>query len=547
MSAGLYSLTNLFVAVVGTVMTSPMGSLTMPGEASIDVSAGARPGYVIQVRSHDGSDLGTISSARPVPLDFSVLPDVFINAVIAAEDERFLEHAGIDPVGILGAALDTARGNLRGGSTITQQMTKNTLVGNDRTFGRKVIEAMSAVRAHHELGKKEVLRRYLQSAWYGRGITGVMQAPMIWFGKSWPEVNLAEAATLAAMLKGPSLYDPWKNPEITKSRRDAILATMQQLDWISSEDMAVAMAHPVEAIAPDVHDTESRWERRAAVQDLDERDTVPGAGRAHTTIDRDWQGIAEKALEDAVHKASPIRPPVHVDAKRMEEIRAQEGDMRLPGDLRTGLPSGTPYNSALLLGSGDDGWELLVAGTGLVENVTLSDPHPGYEPKTGDLVPVMSLGEVEGHPAYEIRLPTRVEGAVVAIDPRTGTILASVGGVDAGLTEFDRTRGQPGSAIKPFLYLAALGGGFQPESPVEDIEQTWITSEGIPWRPRNYDLSQSGRIPMYSGLERSSNLAAAFLISRIGVEAMAARAEAAGVYPEFGMIRHISAALGTSA
>ncbi|MBW3243579.1 transglycosylase domain-containing protein [Epibacterium sp. DP7N7-1] len=520
----------------------------MPSETAIDVSAGARPGYVIQVQTGDGRDLGSISSARPAPLELTSLPDVFINAVIAAEDERFLEHAGVDPVGILGAAVDTSRGKLRGGSTITQQMTKNTLVGNDRTIGRKVIEAMGAVRAHKDLGKQEVLRRYLQSAWYGRGVTGAMQAPMIWFGKSWSEINLAEAATLAAMLKGPSLYDPWKNPEITRSRRDVILTSMERLNWISSEDKAVAMAYPIQAIAPDTHETESRWERRAAVQDLDERDSVPSGGYASSTINQDWQAIAEMALSEAVRKVSPVQSPLQVSEARISRILAQEGELFLPVDLRAGLPSGTPYNSALLLAQKDGLWDILIAGTGLVEGVKISDPHPGYEPEVGDLVPVILLEEDKGHPVYGIRLQTKVEGAVVVLDPRTGAILASVGGVDAGLTEFDRTRAkrQPGSSIKPFLYLAALSGGFSPASAVDDIEYTWFSADGVPWRPRNYDHSQSGRIPMYSGLERSSNLAAAYLINRIGVEAMAGHAEAAGVYPEGGMVRHISTALGTS-
>lgn len=548
MPAGLYSLANLAAAALGLVMTSPLGPLSFPPEVALDVSTSARPGYAIQLHAKGGSKLGVISSPRPVPLDLAQLPDSFIDAVIAAEDERFLEHSGIDPIGVVGALADTMRGRTRGGSTITQQMVKNTRVGNERTMGRKVVEALLAVRAQHRLGRREVLRRYLQSAWYGRGITGVVQAPMVWFGKGWQDITLAEAATLAAMLKGPSFYDPWKNPETTKRRRDSILANMERLGWISPQDLKHAQAEPVRAIAPDIDTSQTRWLRGAAARDLDEFGAVLAAGVAQSTIDPVWQGLAEVALADAVRQVSPVKAPRNVPDERLQGLINQEGELHLPEDLRAQLPAGTHYNSALLLDHDADGWDILVAGAGLLEDVQLSDPHPSYDPSIGDLVPVLRLEDKDGVPVFGIRLPTLVEGAVVILDPRSGEILASVGGVDAGLTEFDRTRAhrQPGSAIKPFLYLAALGEGFSPTTTVEDIERTWITRHGVAWRPRNYDLSQAGRIPMYSGLERSSNLAAAFLIDRIGVEAMAERAEAAGVYPAGKMVRHISAALGTS-
>lgn len=548
MPAGLYSLTNLAVAVAGTLMTSPMGSLSLPGRMPVDVTPEARPGYVIRIHSGKDEPIGQVITSRPVPVEMGKLPEDFLNAVIAAEDERFLEHTGVDPAGIAAAALDTLGGNLRGGSTISQQMVKNTLVGNERSLGRKLTEAMSAVRAHQKFSHQEILRRYLQSAWYGRGLTGVMRAPEVWFGKSWAEFSLAESATLAAMLKGPSLFDPWKNPDITRERRNAILKVMSRHGWIDEDALAAALDEPVRAIAPDLSVEASQWEQRAAMLDLEDREFVPDYGIALSTIDRDWQDLAEEALADAVREVSPVIAPRRISEPHVSELRAAADGIRMPADLRAALPAGSPYRSALLIEENEQGWDLFVEGEGLQQGVVLMDPHPEYAPAPGDLVPVAQLDHIGGKPAYDIRLPTRVEGAIVILDPRTGRLLATVGGVDAGLSEFDRTRAQrqPGSVIKPFLYLAALRSGFSPESPVEDIEHTWHSASGVAWRPRNYDHSQSGLIPMYSGLERSSNLAAAFLINRIGVEAMARQAEAAGVYPEGGMHRHISAALGTS-
>lgn len=544
MAAGIYSLTNLAISLIGTLATGPFGPLSVPEAVTLDVSDAARPGYAVQVAALDGTPMGRISSARPMRLDLDRLPSDFINAVLAAEDERFLLHGGVDPEGIAGALRDTLGGTLRGGSTISQQLAKNTMIGNERTLDRKLVEAMAATRLHAGLGGPEILRRYLQSAWYGRGLTGAMQAPQTWFGKTWDQISLAESATLAAMLKGPALYDPWKNPEITRTRRDAILRKMHQLDWIGESELSEAIAEPVRAIAPDTHEASGRWERRAAVADLDDRDLVPETGTVNLTIVPEWQDIAEEVLAEAIRKVSPVRGVAHVDAERLAVIRAMPEPLQLPGDLRATLPSGTPYNSGLILGRGDEGWDLLVAGTGLVESVELSDPHPGYEPKTGDLVPVIRLDD--GH--WGIRIPTEIEAATVLLDPRNGRILATVGGVDPGLTEFDRTRAsrQPGSAIKPFLWLAALGLGFDAGSPVDDIERSYRVGAGEIWRPRNYDHSQSGRISLYSALERSSNLAAAWLIDRLGPEEMALRAETAGVYPQGGMRRRASSALGAT-
>ncbi|MCW3782600.1 transglycosylase domain-containing protein [Defluviimonas salinarum] len=547
MPAGIYSVTNIVAAAIGTVMSGPFGSLSVPQTPEIDVTASARPGYVLHLEGAGGEDLGRAVSSVPLRVEMDALPDHFINAVIAAEDTRYLEHAGIDPVGTLSAALDTARGRLRGGSTITQQMVKNTLTGNERSLGRKVVEAMVAVRAHDALGKREVLRRYLQSAWFGRG-TGATDAPRAWFGKEWDAVSLAESATLAAMLKGPGLYDPWTNPDLTRKRRDLVIARMADLGWVTAEAAETARAEPVTAIAPPAEPGADPWIAAAARAELSAQGTPPARGTARLTADMRLQEIATATLTEAIIAQSPILAPERVAPERLQEITALGEAARLPGDLRVALPAGSPYSSALLLSKDEGGWDVLTVAGGLTHDVRLDDPHRDYQPAPGDLVPVLAGAAGDGQASMQIRLPTQIQGAVVILDPKSGALLASVGGADAGLTGFDRTRAlrQPGSSIKPFLWLAALGMGFDAWSPVEDIEHTYIGPDGLRWSPKNYDHSQAGLIPLHAGLERSSNLAAAWLADRIGIEAMAAMAEAAGAYPGNGMRRHLSAALGTS-
>jgi penicillin-binding protein 1A len=544
MTAGFYSLTNLVIAFAGTISTSPLGPLAVPSELSVDVNRAENSAYALQISSREGDEIGEFVSKTPLKINHSELPGFFIDAVIAAEDERFLQHDGVDPAGIAGALRDIARGRLRGGSTITQQMVKNTLIGNDQTIGRKVLEAMIAARIDAELDKTRIIEKYLESAWYGRGLTGVARAPMVWFGKDWDEISLAEAATLAAMLKGPSLFDPWKNPEKTEARRNAILNIMHQQGWIQEDQYQQARAETVVALPPEQTLEANRWIVSAVEDDLSKRSGLPADGSAGLTIRSDWQELATAVVQDKIRQISPVQKPVRVPSERMDALRELEKP-ELPSDLRVGLPFGTPYNSALLMEHDDAGWDLLIAGRGMVRDISLENPYKHYSPEVGDLV---AVEEISANSEYQLHVDTEIQAALVAMDPRTGEILATVGGVDAGLTEFDRTRAsrQPGSSIKPFLYLAALKSGFSADSPVDDIEHTWTTRHGVAWRPRNYDHSQSGRIAMYSALERSSNLAAAYLVNRIGVDAMAEVAEAAGAYPAGGMNRHISSSLGAS-
>ncbi len=540
----LASVAALLAGIAGTVASSPFVGNGIPDTPRIDVSETARPGYEIFLVDREGVPMGRAVSPGPVPVDLSALPDHLLNAVIAAEDVRFLEHMGVDPVGTSSALRDTLRGRLRGGSGIAQQMVKNTRVGGDVSLGRKSIEAMLAVRATERLGRREVLRRYLQSAWLGRGTTGIMPAARTWFGKSWDEVSLAESATLAAMLKGPSRYDPALHPERVKARRNAILDIMAQEGWADAEDVETAKAEPVVAVPDPAGDVAGTWATSAAEADLASRTGLPGRGRATLTIEPGWQEIAEDVLAEATAPLPRIAPR-RLSATDLAALSALAGSdgAKLPARLEIDMPAGSPYRSTLLLSRDDDGWDVLTAW-GVARDVKLTGLNTGWSPEPGDVVPALPVspsGEAEVH------LPSMVQGAVVVMDPRTGDLLASVGGVDRGLTSFDRTRAlrQPGSAIKPFLWLAAIDAGFLPSSAVQNSERTYW-SNGVSWRPRNYDLSETRPMPMFMALERSSNLAAAWIADTIGIGAMASMAEAAGVYPPGGMRRVLPSSLGAT-
>jgi len=548
---GIFILVRSLVGAAGIITTSPFGDSGITTRTALDVSGTARPGYEISLQSPDGRSYGRIMSRDPMPVDLDQLPPDFLNAVIAAEDKRFLQHPGVDAIGTFSAAIDTMKGDLRGGSGLAQQTIKNTVVGPEISYGRKIHEAMLALRLTEGSGHREVLRKYLQSAWFGRGVTGAMQAPGIWFGKEWEELSLAETVTLAAMLKGPAYFDPLRHPDRVKFRRNAIIDIMVDQGWLDEDEAEKARNEDVLPIAPPDLKVEDPWIFSASQREAGERRDLMGErGTAELTIDPQWQDIAVKALREEVTKGSPIVAPPSVSERELSAFRNAASDDnrendRLPGGYTLDLPAGSPYRSTLLLSQKGNSWDIMTSW-GVERNVRLSDDHPDWSPKPGMIVPATASIQDDNGSRAEIRLATTTQGAVVILDPRSGEIIATVGGADGGLSAFDRSLAmrQPGSSIKPFLYLAALNRGLGPQMGVEDIERTW-RGIGNGWRPRNYDHKQLGVIPMYSALERSQNVATVWLANLIGIDLMAGMAEAAGVYPEGKMIRALPSALGT--
>ncbi|MCE6959663.1 transglycosylase domain-containing protein [Cereibacter sphaeroides] len=553
--AGLFSLTGIIAGALGAVMTGPAGQVNVP-DRTFPAGFSSPPGYEITLADAEGQPLGAWRSPGPVRVDLDALPKEFVGAVMAAEDRRFTEHPGIDPVGTALAAADTLRGRLRGGSGLTQQMVKNTVVGNGLTSDRKIAEAVIAIRAQNRLGEREVLRLYLESAWFGRGERGVMQAARLWFGKDWSEVTLGEQAYLAALLKGPALYDGWRHPERALERRDWVIGRMEENGWISAEAADAARAEPLAVLPPDRTATGAKLDRWAtsAVAWQMARDRLQASGpelEARLTIDPRWQALAEEALAASLARFPGQEPLGHVAAAEVRAADPQRPDGGTGGQallrpMQSLLPPGSPYRPAVLMDRDDGGWIALTSSPrGLPERVALPlSAFPAHaRPEAGDVV------AVGRDPAdTEVRMRPAAEGAVVILDPRTGAILASVGGVDPDLSAFDRTRArrQPGSSAKTFLWLAALEQGIRYDTLVPDLEQDWRMADGTVWHPRNYDGSQAGMIPLYRALEHSSNLVAASLVNLIGPEAMAAMAEAAGAWPAGGMARRASSALGTS-
>ena len=557
--AGIFSLSSLVVGMVSAVATGPLGGIDLP-EGSFEERVAERPsGYHADIALADGTAAGYVQSSDPLPVDLDKLPERFIDAVLAIEDRRFTEHAGLDPFALGRAVSETLGGDVRGGSTITQQMIKNTAIGNAFTLDRKIQEAILSVRAHEAMPRHRILEIYLESAWFGRGQTGVMRAPEVWFDKSWDELTLGETAFLAAILKGPHAYDPTRNPERARARRDLVIEAMRETGRIDDEAARAAQEDELSVV--------SHWRARGGqpwVESLARsqiaREGISGQiGRVSdrlqvtTTIEPAWQELATGALRRGLDVIAPLAPLGTLSERVMSDVAATAPDALDAADraalghaMRSGAPSVSRVGRVALLRQEGGDWmgaHLDDGGTLEIVGVDITDGR--FRPSSGDIL----LARDSGDGRVTAAAVPEFQGAVVLMDPRDGRVLASVGGYDDRLTSFDRTRQarrQPGSAIKGFLYAAALDAGYRFDDMVDNHERTYFDANGLPWRPRNYDRSESGPIPLFTGFERSSNLAAASIVSAMGVERLARTAEEAGVYEPGQMGRFLASSLGTS-
>lgn len=552
----LSSIISAVVAGLGLLAASPIGPVEAP---HIDFAALDRPvaGHLADIRTAEGVGIGRIMSQGPTASDPKLLPEIFVRAVIAVEDRRFGAHPGIDARALAAAALSTARGRKRGGSGIAQQTVKNVWLGPERSWERKLLEGAAALRLTANLDEEALLGAYLSHAWFGRGVTGAAGAAEAWFGRDWDDLSVGEMAFLAGLLRGPGWYDPERHPERARDRRNTVLSLMHAQGVIDEATARAQADAPLDVVPARDRSPEpgSAWMMSSARGDilreiaaLDGRDRLISRLDVTVNIDPQWQVIAQEEIARKAMEIGGVAPLGSLPRETLEALAREAGDGGAAGTglartvardhLAGRIPWSRGHRPVAVVAAADEGWTLLLdSGRIDVRSVTIQE---GLDAAPGQ---ILILSEAEAGP--ELRGRPGVEGAAVLIDPATGALLASIGGAAPEASAFDRTRAlrQPGSAVKAFLWLAALEAGYHPATPVPDIEQTWETAPGVFWRPRNYGGRQSGMISLSSAFAMSSNLVAAALIDAVGIAGMAAIAEAAGVYPE-GMRAHPTAALG---
>ncbi len=485
-----------------------------------------RPALTTTVWSRDGVLLAEFYEERRKLVDVEALPAHVVRAFLAAEDSGFFSHEGLDLAGILRAAWANLRERrvVQGGSTITQQVAKSLLLSPERSLRRKLREAVLAVRIERNLTKRQILFLYLNQIYLGHGAYGIESASEIYFGISAPELSLAQAALLAGLPRAPSRYDPYRHPGRALDRRRYVLERMVEEGWATPEDAAAARDEPLNLAGYQNPYTRVSPYFTSHVRQLLEARYGPeavlrGGLRVVTTMDSRLQQAAREALRwglEQVDRRSGFQGPLgHRDP-------ADPGPFAAGGPPRAG-----DRVKALVLEAGADGARVLAGGVEMplpAEAMAWALPRgkaPGDVLGPGDVI----LCEVEAGPGGALRAALvqepEVEGALVCVDPHTGEVLALVGGYDFGRSQFNRAtqaRRQPGSAIKPLIYAAAVAKGYTPATLVYDSPVVYSSPDlEEKWKPHNYSKRFYGATTLRDALVRSRNVVTVKVLRDIGV------------------------------
>ncbi|HXP31891.1 MAG TPA: penicillin-binding protein 1A [Stellaceae bacterium] len=520
-----------------------------------------QPPIVTRVYAGDGRPMAEYAIEKRVFVPVNAMPPLLIHAFLAAEDRNFYAHPGIDPVSMLRAAVtDLLR--LRtgkrpeGASTITQQVAKNFLLSNEVSVERKIREALIAIKMEQVLSKDRILELYLNEIYLGNGAYGVAAAALNYFNKSLDELTVGEAAFLAALPKAPNNYDPQRHPEAATARRDWVIDRMIDAGFITPEQANAAKATAIvirrrsdTALVQAPYFTEEV--RRELLARYGEKALYESGLAVRTSLHPALQAVADRALRGALiayDRRHGYRGPIaHIDARG--EWRARLATVPLPAGAadvgwRLALVLGTSANGAAIgLADGTRGaipYEELRWARRMLDDDRLG-PTPASAAEAlavGDVALVGQPAESEGkprggEPLYSLCQIPEVSGALVALDPHTGRVLADSGGFSYEISQFDRVNQayrQTGSAIKPFIYLAALDHGFTPSTIVVDGPLVVDQGPGLPkWNPTNYEHKFYGPVPLRVGLEESLNLVTARVGITVGLDIIAQYVERFGI------------------
>ncbi|WP_432697320.1 penicillin-binding protein 1A [Marinobacterium sp. YM272] len=490
----------------------------------------------LRVYSADKKLIAEFGEKRRTPVNYEQIPTDFVHALQAAEDSRFFEHFGIDIKGLTRAAYQLAStGHIQsGGSTITMQVAKNFFLTRERTFSRKFMEILLALRIERALSKEEILELYVNKIYLGHRSYGIQAASTVYYGQSIEDLSLAQLAMIAGLPKAPSANNPISNPENAMHRRNWILGRMLDLGYITETRYDDAVSQPItaryhgsdiELSAPYIAEM-VRADLYAQYGD----DLYTEGLKVYTTIDSRLQQSADRSLRTGLlayterHGYRGPEQQLDLDSLSEQELLEQLDDMPAFGDL---IP-------AIVTETGDKSAKLITADHGNIElnwdGISWAKPfktvnYTGPAPKTaadvlnkGDLVRITQ--DEEGN--WMLRQIPKVQGAIVSLNPKDGAIRALSGGFSFTLNKFNRVTQayrQPGSNIKPFLYTAALENGFTPASIINDAPVVFhdVSLESN-WRPENDNGKFGGPTRLREALYRSRNLVSIRLMRSLGIE-----------------------------
>src|SRR5688572_31735147 len=516
------------LAVAGVLAVGLVVVLAYPQLPSLEALTAYQPKIPLRIYTAEGILIGEFGEERRSVISIAEVPQQLKNAVIAAEDERFYEHPGIDYVGVMRAAWANlvAGGRRQGASTITMQVARNFFLSSEKTLTRKLYEALLAFKIEHSLSKEQILELYINQIYLGQRAYGFGAASQIYYGKALGELSLAETAMLAGLPKAPSLYNPVSNPQRAKQRQHYVLRRMNELGYIDATQYEDALKAPLrtrrEVTEYSVHAEYAAEMVRQAIAEHYPEDVYTRGFRVYTTIRKADQEAAYEALRKGV-----------LEYDRRAGYRGPEGYVELPAnpnddDLEDALadhPDNDDLLAAVVLGYDGkqvqaglrSGERIAIPGAGLQFAVRALDPKaaPQRRIRKGAIIRVQR----EGRHWQLVQLP-EVESAFIALDPQDGAVRALVGGFDFNRNKFNHVTQawrQPGSSFKPFIYSASLEKGFTPATVVPDepvvLEAEQTGSQR--WEPKNYDGKFEGPMRLRTALAKSKNMVSIRILEAI--------------------------------
>lgn len=562
---GLIGLLGAFAA--GVVLLALVALILTPTLPAIDDLSDRRLKVPMRVYTADGELIAEFGEEKRIPVTIEQIPDQLVHAILAAEDHSFFYHQGVDFLGIARATWANLRAqrSAQGASTITMQVARNYFLSPEKTYTRKLKEVLLAFKIERELTKKEILMLYINKIFLGHRAYGFAAAAQVYYGKSLAELTLAETAQLAGLPKAPSRDNPLTNPENALERRNTVLRQMQKLGTVTDTALQDALAAPLTAAKHALrYDVEAPYiaemARQYTIGKYDD-EAYGGGFHVYTTLNAKHQRAANRALRRGLleyerrhgYRGPVERVNIHGEPDR-ESLDESLKDYRATGELVPGVVLTVEEQSAGVYTQ--DGVIVTIDWAGLSwarpyveENAVGPAPKRAADVlRVGDIVYLEPPENAEGGYWRLAQIP-RVGGALVALRPQDGAVLALIGGFDFAESNYNRAiqaERQPGSSIKPFIYTAALEKGFTPATTVSGapivVEDTSLEEE---WRPEDYSRQFHGPTRLRRALAQSLNLVSVRLLRAIGVGYAVEYLGRFGFDPQK-LPRNLSLALGTA-
>ena len=500
-----------------------------------------KPPVSSKMYSGNGDLVADFSQEKRIFIPYSAIPNKVIHAFLSAEDKNFFSHPGVDAKGVLRATINNIKNivtskRLEGASTITQQVAKNFLLTNEVSINRKIKEAILAFRIERALNKERILELYLNQIYLGSGAYGIAAASLEYFDKSIKELNYSEAAMLAALPKAPSKYNPYRNVELAKFRRNLVLQNLYQNGFIDSEDYNNFKIQNIKLKKTKrvyLEDSQYYIEdvRKNIIERLSYEKVYKQGYNINTPINLNLQKIATESLRNgliAYDQRKGWRGPISKIVYSKDWYKKIDKKFYLENSI----------NWKIAIVKKIKKFETVIETTdnieGIIKYKDISWTKKEFENlfEIGDLIYVQHIKDN----AFKLRQLPKINGGIVVMDPYTGRVLALSGGFSFKNSEFNRATQalrQPGSAFKPFVYALALENKYTPSSLV--LDAPLVLDQGIDlkkWKPENYGKKFYGPSTLRVGLEKSRNLMTVRIAQNLGIDELANFSKKLNIYQD---------------